>query len=114
MTGRFHEAIHDLNSRSWRRRQRGDGLQRLRSEFARIFLIAATGEGGDDSGARTLYQAYARGWPNRSVWRLACIFRLPDKITGLKPFLDALAKAGMPQYLDERRIFMCRPLYRRS
>jgi rhodanese-related sulfurtransferase len=77
-----------------------------RSEFARIFLIAATGEGGDDSGARTLYQAYARGWPNRSVWRLAWYFSSPQtKLPGFKPFLDALAKAGMPQYLDERQDF---------
>ena len=73
-----------------------------REEKTRLLLIAANELNGDETTARGLYAAYNKAWLNRTVWRIGALS--PKSVTALpyfSRFLDALRKAGMPQYTDE-------------
>jgi TolB-like protein/DNA-binding winged helix-turn-helix (wHTH) protein len=72
-----------------------------RAEYARILLIAAADMQGNRKQAMAELAAYAKIWPNRSVWRFANYYpRDVAALPGAARVLAALRDAGMPEYGD--------------
>ena len=72
------------------------------TEQAELLLIAAHGLAGDRAQAKADYEAYARKFSGRSVWRIGAYFDAAwRREAGLKSALGALHDAGMPLYSDE-------------
>jgi len=103
LQGRFAEAADRLNQAIAGDTDPKPGTESWgRAEGARMLLIAATGLAGHPAEAQTMYQAYERLWPHRTIWRLAATAARPmAALAGFARMLAALQAAGMPAYADE-------------